>query len=70
MKKKPIDMKKPEDYGVDVAPRLSIVKVVWGTRFRISVFDSGGRAKQRQFQLELDEAPKYLRDAPLFRGER
>jgi len=46
------------------------VKVVWGTRFRIFCIDSGIRAKRRQFQLELDEAPKYLRDAPLFRGER
>ncbi|MDJ0920353.1 MAG: electron transfer flavoprotein subunit beta/FixA family protein [Henriciella sp.] len=26
-KKKPIDMKAPEDYGVDIAPRLSVVKV-------------------------------------------
>jgi electron transfer flavoprotein beta subunit len=26
-KKKPIDMKTPADYGVDVAPRLSVVKV-------------------------------------------
>jgi electron transfer flavoprotein beta subunit len=26
-KKKPIDMKSPADYGVDVAPRLKVVKV-------------------------------------------
>jgi len=26
-KKKPIEMKTPEDYGVDIAPRLSVVKV-------------------------------------------
>ena len=26
-KKKPIDMKAPEDYGVDIAPRLTVVKV-------------------------------------------
>jgi electron transfer flavoprotein beta subunit len=26
-KKKPIDMKTPADYGVDIAPRLSVVKV-------------------------------------------
>ena len=26
-KKKPIDMKEPGDYGVDIAPRLSVVKV-------------------------------------------
>ena len=26
-KKKPIDMKTPEDYGVDIAPRLTVVKV-------------------------------------------
>ena len=26
-KKKPIDIKSPADYGVDIAPRLSIVKV-------------------------------------------
>ena len=26
-KKKPLDEKTPEDYGVDVAPRLEIVKV-------------------------------------------
>ncbi|MEM1104808.1 MAG: electron transfer flavoprotein subunit beta/FixA family protein [Pseudomonadota bacterium] len=26
-KKKPIDMKTPEDYGVDLAPRLTVVKV-------------------------------------------
>jgi electron transfer flavoprotein beta subunit len=26
-KKKPIDMKTPADYGVDVAPRLKVVKV-------------------------------------------
>jgi electron transfer flavoprotein beta subunit len=27
-KKKPIDMKTPADYGVDVSPRLSVLKVV------------------------------------------
>jgi electron transfer flavoprotein beta subunit len=26
-KKKPIDMKSPEDYGADIAPRLTVVKV-------------------------------------------
>lgn len=26
-KKKPIDMKKPEDFGVDIAPRLTVVEV-------------------------------------------
>jgi electron transfer flavoprotein beta subunit len=26
-KKKPLDMKKPDDYGVDIAPRLKIVKI-------------------------------------------
>jgi len=26
-KKKPIDMKEPGDYGVDIAPRLTVVKV-------------------------------------------
>ncbi|MEM1391491.1 MAG: electron transfer flavoprotein subunit beta/FixA family protein, partial [Pseudomonadota bacterium] len=26
-KKKPIDMKAPEDYGVDLSPRLTIIKV-------------------------------------------
>jgi electron transfer flavoprotein beta subunit len=25
-KKKPLDLKKPEDYGVDVAPRLKVLK--------------------------------------------
>ncbi|MEM6933504.1 MAG: electron transfer flavoprotein subunit beta/FixA family protein, partial [Pseudomonadota bacterium] len=27
-KKKPLDMKTPADYGVDVAPRLSVVETV------------------------------------------
>lgn len=26
-KKKPLDMKKPEDYGVDIAPRLKVLKI-------------------------------------------
>jgi len=26
-KKKPIDMKEPGDYGVDISPRLTVVKV-------------------------------------------
>jgi electron transfer flavoprotein beta subunit len=26
-KKKPLDMKKPDDYGVDIAPRLKVVKI-------------------------------------------
>jgi electron transfer flavoprotein beta subunit len=27
-KKKPLDMKSPADYGVDVAPRLEVLKTV------------------------------------------
>ena len=27
-KKKPIDQKSPDDYGVDVTPRVSILKVI------------------------------------------
>jgi electron transfer flavoprotein beta subunit len=27
-KKKPIDEKKPEDFGVDIAPRLEVLKTV------------------------------------------
>jgi electron transfer flavoprotein beta subunit len=27
-KKKPIDQKSPEDYGIDVTPRVNILKVI------------------------------------------
>jgi len=27
-KKKPIDQKTPQDYGVDIAPRIKVLKVV------------------------------------------
>jgi electron transfer flavoprotein beta subunit len=26
-KKKPLDTKKPDDYGVDIAPRLKVLKI-------------------------------------------
>jgi electron transfer flavoprotein beta subunit len=42
-KKKPLDAKKPEDYGVDIAPRLKVLKTVEppGRKAGIKVANAG-----------------------------